>query len=201
MDCAVFESILADYLDGTLDSAGRAALSKHAEGCAGCREFMSEVSGGIALLEQLEEVEPPQELITRIAFQTPQGRTREAFEEPPGWWGRLTARWLQPILQPRWAMGMAMTVLSFAMLERCTGVQVQHVPSADLNPMRVVMNLEDKIVRAKDRMVKNYENLRVVYEIESRLSEVQRQSNNDAPQQNSQDKKDGGQKPEQGGQK
>jgi anti-sigma factor RsiW len=195
VDCAAFESTLADYLDGTLDSAGRAAIEQHAAGCAVCREFMREVSGAVTLLADLSEAEPPQELVTRIAFLAPQWKTRDAFEEP-GFWERLKTNWLQPILQPRWVMGMAMTVLSFAMLERCTGVRVQHVQAADLDPVRVVMNLEDKAVRAKDRMVKNYENLRVVYEIESRLTEVQNAQ--DAQPQPPKDKTNGETKPEQG---
>jgi hypothetical protein len=75
-------------------------------------------------------------------------------------------------------MGMAMTVLSFSMLARCTGVPVQHLSAADLNPGHVLGNLEDRVLRTKDRFVKNYENLRVVYEIESRLNEMDRQNPN-----------------------
>jgi hypothetical protein len=70
-------------------------------------------------------------------------------------------------------MGMAMTVLSFSMLARCTGTPVQHLQAADLNPGKVLANLEDRVLRTRDRVVKNYENLRVVYEIESRLNEMQ----------------------------
>jgi hypothetical protein len=70
---------------------------------------------------------------------------------------------------------MAMTLLSFSMLERCTGVQVQHIQAADLNPVRVWNGLEDKALRVRDRIVKSYENLRVVYEIETRLKDLQEQ--------------------------
>ena len=177
MDCAEFESTLADYMDGTLTATERAAVELHAAGCGSCREFMAEVGGAITVLRRLEEVEPPAELITRIAYQTPQGRMREDLEVP-GFWAGLKAKWLEPLLQPRLAMGMAMTVLSFSMLARCTGVPVQHLEAADLSPSHVVENLEDRILRTKDRLVKNYENLRVVYEIESRLNDMERQSSN-----------------------
>ncbi|MGH9585277.1 MAG: hypothetical protein ACRD4O_20360, partial [Bryobacteraceae bacterium] len=70
----------------------------------------------------------------------------------------------------------AMTILSFAMLDRCTGVQVQHIQAADLNPVRVWTGVEDKAIRVKDRAVKYYDNLRFAYQIESRLSDLQEQA-------------------------
>ena len=174
MDCAEFESTLADYVDGTLGASERAEVELHAATCAGCREFMAGVMGAASLLKRVEEVEPPADLITRIAFQTPRGRTRGELD-PSGFWAELKVKWVAPLLQPRLAMGMAMTVLSFSMLAKCTGVpQVQHLSAADLSPGRVIENLEDRVMRTKDRLVKNYENLRVVYEIESRLNEVQK---------------------------
>jgi hypothetical protein len=174
MNCTELESILADYLDGTLASTGRAALELHAAECVACAEFVAEVKNGANLLKKLEPVEPPPALITRIAYQAPLGRVRDPFERETAW-TRFATKWLQPVLQPRLVMGMAMTVLSFTMLERCTGVKVERVQAADLNPVRVLGGMEDKGVRFKDRMLKYYENLRVVYEVEARLRDLQRQ--------------------------
>jgi len=184
MNCAEFESVLADYIDGTLGSAASAALEKHASSCASCSEFMADVRGAVGFLRRADEVTVPPELVTRIAYQAPVGRSPLPFEKP-GWLSRMTTKWLHPILQPRLAMGMAMTVLSFAMLERCTGIQVQHVQAADLNPVRVWAGIEDKALRVKDRAVKYYENIRFVYEIETRLRDLQEQqqaSQNQVPQ-------------------
>jgi hypothetical protein len=61
------------------------------------------------------------------------------------------------------------------MLQRCTGVQVQHIQPADLSPIRIWDGVEDKVVRVKDRAVKYYENIRLVYEIETRLKDLQEQ--------------------------
>lgn len=174
MNCADFESILADYLDGTLGSAASAALEQHASSCAVCREFMADVTGAVGFLKRAGEVALPPALVTRIAYQIPVGRTRHPLERQ-GWFSRMVSKWLHPILQPRLAMGMAMTVLSFAMLERCTGVRVQHVQAADLSPVHVWAGMEDRALRVKDRAVKYYENLRFVYEIETRLRELQEQ--------------------------
>ena len=175
MNCAEFESILADYVDGSMAVQERAAVELHAGTCASCREFMADVKGMAAMLERVEDVEPPAELITRIAFQAPRGRSRDGLDVF-GFWSELKAKWLQPLLQPKLAMGMAMTVLSFSMLARCTGAPVQHLQAADLNPGKVLASMEDRVLRTRDRVVKNYENLRVVYEIESRLNDIQQQN-------------------------
>lgn len=174
MNCDEFESILADYIDGTLGSAQSAAVEQHASSCAVCGEFMADVKGAVGFLGRAGDIEPPPALVTRIAYQSPVGRSRQPFEKQ-GWLSRAIAKWLHPVLQPRLAMGMAMTVLSFAMLERCTGVRVQHIQPADLNPVRVWSGVEDKALRVKDRAVKYYENLRFVYEIETRLRDLQQQ--------------------------
>ena len=178
MNCAEFEILVADYIDGTLGAPESAALEQHAAQCTGCSALLKDARSAVLILRRVGDVAPPPELITRIAFQAPIGRTRETFEHP-GLLSRLASKWLQPILQPRLAMGMAMTILSFAMLERCTGMRIQHIEAADLNPVRIWGGLEDKTLRVKDRAVKYYENLRWVYEIESRLRTLEDQQ--DAP--------------------
>jgi hypothetical protein len=68
-------------------------------------------------------------------------------------------------------MGMAMTVLSFAMLGRFAGIQVRQLKPSDLNPANVWVALEDKAQRTWDRGVKYYESLRLVYELQTRVKE------------------------------
>ncbi len=187
MNCTEFESLLADYIDDTLGVAERAAIEQHAASCAGCGELLRDAAGAVSFLKRAEDVLPPPELVTRIAFQAPVGRIREPLERQ-GPLSRIAANWFRPILQPRLAMGMAMTLLSFAMLERCTGVQVQRIQPADLNPVRIWGGVEDKTIRLKDRAVLYYENLRWVYEIETRLKALEQQqqaSDDQKPQSNS----------------
>jgi hypothetical protein len=181
MNCAEFEILLADYLDNTLGAPERAALQAHASSCVGCRDLLNDASGALSFLQRAEVVEVPPELITRIAYQAPTGRIRDPFERQ-GFFSKIIGKWLQPVLQPRLVMGMAMTILSFAMLERCTGVRVQQIQAADLNPVRIWGGVEDRAVRVKDRAVKYYENLRWVYEIEVRLRSLQDQTET-APEQ------------------
>jgi anti-sigma factor RsiW len=175
MKCLEFETLLADYLDGTLASQDRATFEDHAARCAACRSFLADAAAGAAFVRRAEPVLPPDELLTRIAHQAPSGRVQQPWRRQSSI-GKLLARWLQPFLQPRLVMGMAMTVLSFAMLERCTGIRVQHIEASDLNPVRIWTGAEEKAIRVKDRVVKYYDNLRFVYQIESRLSELQEQA-------------------------
>ena len=173
-NCGEVEVLLADYLDDTLSTNERAALERHASTCTSCRALLEDASAAVSFLKRVDDVVPPPELITRIAYGAPLGRVRLPFERR-SLFSRLTSKWLQPILQPRLAMGMAMTILSFAMLERCTGVHVQHLQAADLNPVRIWGGVEDRVMRVKDRAMKYYENLRWVYEIETRLKALQEQ--------------------------
>ncbi len=174
MTCAEFEILLADYVDGQVTVEQRRVVEAHADGCAHCRELLRDVFQAVSFLENTEQVTPPPELMTRIAYHAPQGKIRGA-SETRSFWNRLFTRWLQPVLQPRMAMGMAMTILSFAMLGRCTGIQAQQIKASDLSPAVLWNNLEDKGYRAWDRTVKYYENLRLVYEVETRLRELREQ--------------------------
>jgi hypothetical protein len=184
MNCGEFEVLLADYLDDTLSPEQRAAIEHHLSACIGCRALLEDCSAAVKFLKRADDVTPPPELITRIAYGAPIGRVRLPFERQT-LLRRLTSKWLQPLLQPRLAMGMAMTILSFAMLERCTGVHVQHLQAADLNPVRIWGGVEDRAMRGKDRAVKYYENLRWVYEIETRLKTLQEQQDTAQPGQDS----------------
>ena len=174
MTCAEFEILLSDYVDGHVTVEQRRAVEAHADDCANCRQLLRDVFQAVSFLENVEAVTPPPELITRIVYQAPQGKIRDAFERQSFWRGAFS-KWLQPALQPRMAMGMAMTILSFAMLGRCTGIQVQQIKASDLSPAFLWNNLEDKGYRVWDRTVKYYENLRLVYEVETRLKELREQ--------------------------
>jgi hypothetical protein len=72
-------------------------------------------------------------------------------------------------------MGMAMTILSFAMLGRFAGryagIEMRQIKPSDLNPVAVWTAVEDQALRMWERGVKYYENLRLVYEIQTRLKD------------------------------
>ena len=62
-------------------------------------------------MERAAEVEPPPELITRILFDAPVEQGQEPSRRA---WRKWLAGALSPILQPKFAMGMAMTILSLS---------------------------------------------------------------------------------------
>ena len=167
MNCADVEILLADYVDGALRGDVAFALEAHLAGCAACADMARDAAQAVAFMERAAVTEAPPELVTRILFELTAGPSRAVIK--PSLARRWFGRWLEPVLQPRFAMGMAMTVLSFAMIGRFT--HVRQLTPADLDPVKVWTAAEDRVVRWYDRGVKYYESLRVVYEIQARLKE------------------------------
>jgi hypothetical protein len=168
MKCLELEALICDYVDGTLSAAEKATVELHLEGCAGCRELVEDSRAVVGFMEMAAEVEPPAALVNTILHEARQGK--HAAVKPrgaQGWIGRL----LEPVLQPKFAMGMAMTILSFAMLARFAGIPVRQMKPSDLEPAKVWATLEDKAYRSWDRAKKHYESLRLVFEIQQTLTD------------------------------
>ena len=167
--CADFETLICDYVDGTLHGEQTSALESHLAVCPECAGLVRDSGAAVAFMERAAVMEPPPELITKILFHAPVGKPviQEAVE---GFWSRPRG-WFRSLLQPRFAMGMAMTVLSFSMLGQLAGIQVRNLKPADLDPVKVWTNADNAAHRGWARAVKYYENLRLVYEIQTRLKE------------------------------
>ena len=172
MNCADIEILICDYVDGTLEADRKAELEGHLDRCPACAELARDSAAGAAFLDQAAEVEPPVELVNRILFNAPWTRRKSRLRE---WLDPL----LSPILQPRYAMSMAMTIVSFAMLARFI-VPVRSIRPEDLRPAAVWAGLEDRAYRVWGRALKFYDNLKVVYQIQATLKEWQ-QRNEDQP--------------------
>lgn len=170
MNCTDFEILLCDYVDGTLHGDEKSAVELHLATCPSCAELAKDSASAVAFMERTAVPEPPAELMTRILFELPAARRAEQSVSRSAW-RRFKAKWLEPVLQPRFAMGMAMTVLSFAMLGRFAGIEVRQLKPSDLDPVKVWAAVEDRALRTWERGVKYYDSLRVVFEIQSRLRE------------------------------
>ncbi|HWQ54870.1 MAG TPA: anti-sigma factor [Bryobacteraceae bacterium] len=172
MNCAEAELYICDLVDGTLAPEAKAELERHMAACSACAELARDAAAGVSFMERAAEVEPPPELVTRILFDPPWAQSR-ARAAAGGLRNRLRALW-QPILQPRFAMGMAMTILSFAMLARFVK-PVRQLTPGDLNPKAVWAAVDDRAYRTWQRTVKFYESLRLVYQIQSTVREWQQE--------------------------
>ena len=168
MKCAEFERLLSDYLDGVLGLAGREAMDGHRQACAACEELARDAAAGMAFLADVPKAEPPPELITRILYHAPQALSSAEKKRSAGKW---LSGWMEPVLQPRFVMGMAMTILSFSLVGRIIGLPQRQLRPEDLRPSQVIMAIEDRLARTWDRAVKYYENLRLVYQIQTQLQE------------------------------
>jgi hypothetical protein len=169
MNCADLEILLCDYVDGTLAADVKADLERHLAQCASCAEMARDVRAAVGFMERAAEVEPPPELLTRILFELPSAR--HARPRQPGGIRKLLHGWIQPVLQPRFAMGFAMTILSFSLLARFAGISPGQLKAEDLKPARIWHRLDEQVYRGYQRAVKFYENLRLVYEVQTQLRE------------------------------
>ena len=166
MNCADVEILLCDYVDGTLAASQRVALEEHVRDCASCRELSEGVSEAVTFVERAAVVEPPPALLTRLLHDIP---LAGVLPRKRSWFAGLFGSWGNRLLQPRYAMGMAMTVLSFSMLARFAGIEPRQLRPSDLDPVKMWVSLDNRAHRTWDRTVKYYDNLLFVIEIQSRL--------------------------------
>ncbi len=174
MNCAELELLICDYVDGALAPDERAPVERHLAECPACAELARDSAAAVAFMEKAAEVEAPPELVTRILFDAPwsRGGGKGAAAGRPAtrlrqWFSALS----DALLQPRLAMGMALTVLSFAIAAR----PVRQLHLSDIEPAKVWAGIEDSAYRSWQRTVKFYENLKWVYQIQTTLREWQQQ--------------------------
>ena len=150
MRCAELEILLADYLDGAVSGVEKSAVEAHLAGCAACAELARDAAGAVAFMDRAATVEPPPGMVARILADDRIRLSRSWSERLFGFVPQFVGGF---VWQPRLAMGVAMVVLSIAMLGRMWG------PA------------ENQVHRAWDRTVKQYENLPLVSEIQSQLED------------------------------
>jgi anti-sigma factor RsiW len=170
MTCAEMEVLICDYVDGTLAPDARTSVERHLADCRSCAEMARDAAAAVGFMERSADVEPPPELITRLLFEAPWAHGRTPATGARNWFRRM----FQPVLQPRFAMGMAMTILSFAMLARFVA-PARQLRASDLAPAKVWASLEDRAYRSWERSVKFYESIKFVYQIQTKLRDWQQQ--------------------------
>ena len=177
MNCAELEILICDYVDGTLAAAQRAEVERHLAACRNCAELARDSAAALAFMQSAAEVVPPPELITRILHDSPWRQTGVVRQGTRSWLRKV----LRPLVQPKFAMGMAMTILSFSLLKPFVAPGLRQLKPEDLRPSAVWAAVDDQAHRTWARTVKYYENLKVVYQIQTMLRQWQQQDEEQRP--------------------
>jgi hypothetical protein len=190
MECAEFEALLSEVLDGDgrLTGARKESFDAHRRICAVCGPMFADAQAGQQWLKTLalEEVEPPAYLVNNILAATSGvisrrpltaaagGRTSPFGERAREWWDSLLSSWFSPVAafvrQPRVAMSFGMIFFTFSLTLNMAGVKAADVAKVDLRPA----TLRHAYYDAQIKVVKYYDNIRFVYEIESKVRELKR---------------------------
>ncbi len=72
MRCEDIVQQISDYLDGALDQGATKTLEQHLSTCEACRDELEAVRQTIALMNDIDEVAPPTDLLDRIHAQIEQ---------------------------------------------------------------------------------------------------------------------------------
>ena len=175
MQCAEFEGLLNEAVEGSLSGSKLAQFQAHAQGCQVCVPFFAEVQAGRSWLKSLDEVEPPANLVHNILIAT-SGQESRLSSATRSWKDQFTG-WLRPVFapvfavarQPRFAMSFGMAFFSLSVSLNMAGVKMSDLRHVDLRPSAIRRTYYE----TSGRVVKYYENIRFVYEIESRVQRVE----------------------------
>jgi hypothetical protein len=180
MQCAEFDALLSDALDGALTGADHERFEAHKASCPSCGPLFADAGVGYRMLHALQEVEPPPMMVHNILAATI-GQVQTVPQVQPvgeGWTHRLR-RWTQPlfgpVLQPRFAMSFGMAFFSISLMLHVSGLKATDFKHLDLRPSAIAKTFYE----TQGRLVKYYENIRVVYEIESRVQQLKRATGSD----------------------
>jgi hypothetical protein len=207
--CGLWETLLADALDGMLRTEDEATFSGHMASCAACTALFEEARRGREWLEFLAaEPEVPGGLLDKILAQTGPGQTAgfglvkddELVPATPGGIPLAKGRpiavpaWQRPgfmgfvrrFAEPRLMMTAAMAFFSIALTLNLTGVRLSSIKMSDLKPAALRSLVQRRLTMASTPIIRYYDNLRLVYEVQSRVRELRRNSQDNQQQQKQQ---------------
>lgn len=176
MDCTQFEALLAEALDSlqALSPAVQRDFEAHRLSCGNCGPLWMEVREGMLMLDALEEVEPPKNLVHNILAATSHAEARAAgvagaaVQQPSrkGWLGWAGMR---PVLSSRFAMSFGMAFFSIGLTLSALGVSMKDVGSMVAHPTMLRKTVVLQYTSVQARVQRYYDNLRLVYEVETRV--------------------------------
>jgi len=182
--CGLWETLLADALDGLLKPEDEATFSAHMAVCPACTALFEEARRGREWLEFLSpEPEVPAGLLDKILAQTGPGQVAGfGLVTGSGNVVPMTPAWQRPgfvgrvrrFAEPRLLMTAAMAFFSIALTLNLTGVRLTSLRLSDLRPSAVRSFMERRLTMASTPIIRYYDHLRLVYEVQSRMRELRR---------------------------
>ena len=178
MQCAEFETLLADAIEGRLSPAEDAGLRSHAQGCAACGPMLADALVGFELLHSLGEVEPPQRLVANILIGTTgvasarSDVARAPFRDRLRQW-MLPA--LTPMMQPRIAGSLAMTFFSLTLILGLAGFKISDLKHVDLRPSAIRQGITRGYYQTSAKVAKYYDSLQSVYRLQANFRDLKNQ--------------------------
>jgi|BarGraIncu00222A_1022003.scaffolds.fasta_scaffold90810_2 hypothetical protein len=182
--CGLWETLLADALDGLLRPEDEATFTSHLAICPACTALFEEARRGREWLEFLSfEPEVPEGLLDKILAQTGPGQVAEyklaatagnVLTMPPAWQRPGIMGRIRRFAEPRLLMTAAMAFFSLAVTLNITGVRLSELRLSDLRPSAVRSFMERRLTMASTPIIRYYDHLRFVYEVESRMRELRR---------------------------
>ncbi|MFC6646813.1 anti-sigma factor family protein [Granulicella cerasi] len=205
-ECAVWEAMCPDAVDGLLTDAEQAAFDRHIAGCVRCSEEYEAAQRGAAWMGMLKghTPEPPENMMARILAAT--SGSAEAYQpaeampfvpqaesiwtrprpEPvkQGWASLIKTKFVDMFrveggstgFHPHYAMTAAMAFFSVALSLNLMGVRLTDLRHLELKPG----SIGRQVATASASAERSFSNLRVVYQVESRVDEF-RNSDDSAP--------------------
>jgi hypothetical protein len=180
MKCNEFDSLLSDALDGVLSGAALDRFQAHARSCRACGPLFAEAEAGRSWLKDLEEVEPPANLVTNILASTTgvdsqRLRTAAPLRQPRiSWLDRVQASVLEPIWamvrQPRFAMSFGMAFFALSVGLTVAGVKPADLREVSLRPAAI----RHAYYNTQARVIRYVDNVRAVYEVQAALRGIKR---------------------------
>lgn len=179
MQCAEFEALLMEALDGELSAERRAGFDAHCRACVVCGPMFTDAEAGRMWLRSLEPVEAPPYLVHNILAATTgvvstglstAGQLQPFRGRARAWW----ESWFRPfeafVRQPRFVMSFGMIFFTFSLVVSAAGVRPADIARIDVRPAALRHAYND----AQIKVIHYYDNIRFVYEIESKVRMLKR---------------------------
>ena len=115
MKCRDFDRVLSDYLDGEAEWEQRRGVESHSAECGDCAGKLADAELALEWLQRAPEVDPPAELVDSI-LQGALAAGAPALAGGPSGAAAFRRPFFSPLMQPRLAMSLAMTMLWLSLM-------------------------------------------------------------------------------------